>query len=519
MKTKNRNKHEKGITLIALVVTIVVLLILAAVTIVMTFGENGIIQKSKNAKNSTIKATADDEVELAVSNLKMEKVVRDMTAEERRKYLEDDLKKIDKDSTVTINESKLDIIYRGFSYSVDDDLKIGKDDENTPFDPVEWDKTAVPESAFIWESDDPNDEGYNTIIGYKSTIDNYPILRYPSRCKIIREDTDKTLDKLKNDYEGSFGLETIRRSTSNIKVKEYPETVTEISGEEFRFNSVKKIKLPKSLKKIGNNAFSYLNNLIEISIPENVETIEKDAFMSPKNVYYGNYYGDYYGDVLIICIKKKENSIEGAPWGANGAAVIWNSDGSELNKEYMTATEKKEWDKTAVPEDVFYWESDTPGEDGYNTIIGYKESISNYPIVRYPSRCKIVAEDTMKVSAKVNETYNLNYVSSIRSYTSNIKKKEYPDSVLYIGGENTFSSYNLESVRLSNNLKAIGNGFVFGFSKLKTIKIPKSVTQINKMTFDAVYNLVINIEGDNDSISGAPWGASNVTINWNYTGE
>lgn len=290
MKTKNRNKHEKGITLIALVVTIVVLLILAAVTIVMTFGENGIIQKSKNAKNSTIKATADDEVELAVSNLKMEKVVRDMTAEESRKYLEDDLKKIDKDSTVTINESKLDIIYRGFSYSVDDDLKIGKDDENTPFDPVEWDKTAVPESVFVWESDDPNDEGYNTIIGYKSTIDNYPILRYPSRCKIIREDSCKTLVKLKNDYEGSLGIVAIRNLTSNIKVKEYPETVTEISGEEFKFGSVKKIKLPKSLKKIGDYAFSYLNKLIEISIPENVETIEKYAFMSTKDVYYDNYY-------------------------------------------------------------------------------------------------------------------------------------------------------------------------------------------------------------------------------------
>ena len=49
MKTKNKrnNLGEKGITLIALVVTIVVLLILAGVSINALFGNNGIIEKAK----------------------------------------------------------------------------------------------------------------------------------------------------------------------------------------------------------------------------------------------------------------------------------------------------------------------------------------------------------------------------------------------------------------------------------------------------------------------------------------
>ena len=43
-------KTQKGITLIALVVTIVVLLILAGVTVSLILDENGIIAKSKDAR-------------------------------------------------------------------------------------------------------------------------------------------------------------------------------------------------------------------------------------------------------------------------------------------------------------------------------------------------------------------------------------------------------------------------------------------------------------------------------------
>lgn len=52
MKEKLRKKWE-GITLVALVVTIVVLLILAGITIMYTMGENSIFKKAQEAKNKT----------------------------------------------------------------------------------------------------------------------------------------------------------------------------------------------------------------------------------------------------------------------------------------------------------------------------------------------------------------------------------------------------------------------------------------------------------------------------------
>ena len=55
-------KNKKGITLIALVVTIVVLLILAGVTINLLLDENGIIAKSKDARIETRASQVEDEV-------------------------------------------------------------------------------------------------------------------------------------------------------------------------------------------------------------------------------------------------------------------------------------------------------------------------------------------------------------------------------------------------------------------------------------------------------------------------
>ena len=56
----NKKRTQKGITLIALVVTIVVLLILAGVSINAVFGQDGIIQKAKDAQNKMNQATQND---------------------------------------------------------------------------------------------------------------------------------------------------------------------------------------------------------------------------------------------------------------------------------------------------------------------------------------------------------------------------------------------------------------------------------------------------------------------------
>lgn len=60
-------KEQKGITLIALVITIIVLLILAGVSIAMLTGNNGILTQANNAKSDTAVAEAVERINMELN--------------------------------------------------------------------------------------------------------------------------------------------------------------------------------------------------------------------------------------------------------------------------------------------------------------------------------------------------------------------------------------------------------------------------------------------------------------------
>ena len=68
-----KNKKERGITLIALVVTIIVLIILAGVSINLIFGTNGIINKAKLSKTLTEQASLNEQIALGEIDKELEK--------------------------------------------------------------------------------------------------------------------------------------------------------------------------------------------------------------------------------------------------------------------------------------------------------------------------------------------------------------------------------------------------------------------------------------------------------------
>ena len=65
-KLKEQLKINKGITLIALVITIIMLLILAGVTIATLTGDNGILTKAQNSKEKNAQKTVEEQINLAV---------------------------------------------------------------------------------------------------------------------------------------------------------------------------------------------------------------------------------------------------------------------------------------------------------------------------------------------------------------------------------------------------------------------------------------------------------------------
>ena len=102
MKTKKELKNQKAITLIALVITIVVLLILAGVTIASLTGDNGILTRTNEAKQKTKAGNIQEQIDLWKTNLTM---IDNINMEEAKKEF---LDKLEKEELIT-NEERQEI--------------------------------------------------------------------------------------------------------------------------------------------------------------------------------------------------------------------------------------------------------------------------------------------------------------------------------------------------------------------------------------------------------------------------
>ncbi len=89
-------KKNEGITLIALVITIIVLLILAGVSISLLSGENGILKRASDAKTKTDISNLKEEVQLVMSARAVEKITTCENVKTLKEYLENQI------STVTV---------------------------------------------------------------------------------------------------------------------------------------------------------------------------------------------------------------------------------------------------------------------------------------------------------------------------------------------------------------------------------------------------------------------------------
>ena len=136
MKIKN---EIKGITLIALVITIIVLLILAGVSISMLTGENGVLTKATQSKEETQKKDLEEQIKLAAGS---DKIV-DYT--EGNGNLEEELRKIENATVEKLAEDAYYVERDGKGYTVYEDgtIEEGKTDI--------WDGTTI-EKAEIDEN-------------------------------------------------------------------------------------------------------------------------------------------------------------------------------------------------------------------------------------------------------------------------------------------------------------------------------------------------------------------------------
>ena len=95
-------KKQNGITLIALVITIIILLILAGITIATLSGDNGILNKANLAGEETKKKNYEEILKLISHGLRADKITNNWDAKRYLDEFENEIKKNE-----TFNESEI----------------------------------------------------------------------------------------------------------------------------------------------------------------------------------------------------------------------------------------------------------------------------------------------------------------------------------------------------------------------------------------------------------------------------
>lgn len=259
-KEKLRKEDNKGITLIALVITIIVLLILAAVTIVTLTGENGILTKANEATQRNNQSKAEEEVKLAIGSLQIEERQRTIGQDEKISILEKELKSLYTEqqpaTTISVSEEGWLISHRGNRFKIDNNYNVSYLDS---FNAEEWDKKASNDDCFVWDG--------NTIIGYnEEALSNVTTLRIPSKCVSIKSNFVTAWDGYRNFVGG-------------ITKIEIPETITEIEDYAFLgFNKLEEIIIPDSVTTIGIGVFMNCTSLSNVTLSNNLKSIGDNAF-------------------------------------------------------------------------------------------------------------------------------------------------------------------------------------------------------------------------------------------------
>ena len=115
-------KVKSGITLIALIITIIVLLILAGVSITLVVGDNGTLTKAQKATTETNKASIKEELELEISNMQLEAI--ENNEELTKEKIVDELKTNKGLLVVDYTDKTINGKYKDYQIFVDENNRV-----------------------------------------------------------------------------------------------------------------------------------------------------------------------------------------------------------------------------------------------------------------------------------------------------------------------------------------------------------------------------------------------------------
>ena len=158
----NKRVKEKGITLIALIVTIIILIILAGITIGTLTGDNGIIKQAQTAKTETERSDIEEKINvIVIDNSKEREMDKDKLISDFENKLPDGKEIVDSDNLIYI-------IYPEYSFEVD--IETG-DVKQTEIERVE-DETPWELAGSGTEEDPYLIESIEDLVAFSNSVNN-----------------------------------------------------------------------------------------------------------------------------------------------------------------------------------------------------------------------------------------------------------------------------------------------------------------------------------------------------------
>lgn len=131
---KEKLKNQKGITLIALIVTIIVLLILAGISIATLTGNNGILHQANKTKNETEEKNAQEAIEIEVAKSSKDINNNKLNFDTVKRYLKMNL---GVDAEEYGNDS-LNVSYNGYEFKIGQNGKVSNITMDEDYKEIEY---------------------------------------------------------------------------------------------------------------------------------------------------------------------------------------------------------------------------------------------------------------------------------------------------------------------------------------------------------------------------------------------
>ena len=381
-----KGKKQGGITLIALVITIIVLLILAAVTINALSGDNGILKRASEAKKGTNQSNVEEITKLSINGLITDNLgdTSTITPEVLANRIDKDYNRTD--VTAEGSEFPTNMIFEkeGLKVPVDIKLSVGSAEKNVegiysadideskiaPQDLFNYEPISTGSNNKIASTGDMsslplkearitgikpqycNGGGYNKATGQKDLNDtNYKInyegitdtLIVPYQVEIDGEmyrvtEVNLTVTGKNWMFIGNVGL-------PNIENIIYPDTVKKIigipnldNGEYTEKSVLKTCILPSKITEIPERLFRDSQELTEISIPKGITKIGEDAFSNCKalrNVNIPNGVTEIGSGAFSSCTKLASVTYKGNTYTSKSAIEKALTDAGVTVEDYV----------------------------------------------------------------------------------------------------------------------------------------------------------------------------------------